>query len=142
MIKFWVIQSIDSFPRWEEILAVALSLANEFSVVFPNGDPDPENPLVNGKPEFESLPDLKVGRWPDMENSSIYFGSLDDAIRKLMMEFNRQNPEQDFSYLWHYTLYRNGIELLNVQDFTVCLMDLDTELTDSLEKLQIDWRDD
>lgn len=141
MIKFSVIQSIDTFPRWEEILAVALGLANEFTVVFPNGDYDPENPLLNGKPEIKSLPDLKVGRWPNMEHSSIYFGSLDDSIRKLMMELNRQNSDKDFSYLWHYSLYRNGIELLNVQDFTVCLLDLDTELTACLEKLQIDWRD-
>lgn len=141
MIKFSVIQNIDSFPRWEEILAVALGLANELSVVFPNGDSDPENPLLNGKSEFESLPDLKMGHWPNMQDSSIYFGSLTDSIRKLMMEFNRQNPDKDFTYLWHYSLYRNGIELLNVQDFTVCLMDLDTELTANLDKLQIEWQD-
>lgn len=142
MIQYSVIHSIDSFPRWEEILAVALGLANEFSVVFPNGDYDPENPLVNGKPEFEALPDLKAERWPNMENSTILFGRLNDSVRKIILAFNNQHPDKDSSYLWHYSLYRNGIELMNVQDFTVCLLDLDTELTDSLDSLQIQWRDD
>ncbi|MBT2571704.1 hypothetical protein [Planococcus sp. ISL-110] len=58
------------------------------------------------------------------------------------MEFNRQHPDKEDSYLWHYSLYRNGIELLNVQDSTLCLLDLDTELTTCLEKLKIEWRDD
>ncbi|MBT2571705.1 hypothetical protein [Planococcus sp. ISL-110] len=72
MIKSAVIQNIDLFPRWQEILAVALGLADEFSVVYPNGEYDTENFLLNGKPEFVSLPNLKVGRWPNMTDSSIF----------------------------------------------------------------------
>lgn len=142
MNDFTVISNIDSFQRWDMLLTVALNLADEFCVVYPNGEYDPENPLVNGKPEFESVPDLKVGRWPNMKDSSAYFGNLDDSIRKLILDFNHQSPDKDTSYLWYYSLYKGGIELLNVQDFTVCLLDLDTELTDCLEELQIDWRDE
>ncbi|EIM05410.1 hypothetical protein A1A1_16323 [Planococcus antarcticus DSM 14505] len=142
MIKFAVIQSIELSLRWDELLNVALGLADEFSVVFPNGEYAPENFLLNGRPEFESVSDLKVSHWLNMEDNSIYFGSLDDSIRKLIMDFNHQAPAKDMSYLWHYSLYRHGIELLNVQDFTVCLLDLDTELTAHLQQLQINWRDE
>lgn len=142
MIQFSVIQSMDLFPRWEEILVIALELADEVSIVFPNGEYDPENPLMNGKPEFESLPGWKMGRWQNMKDSSIYFGSLTDSIRQRMVESNQQNPDKNHSYLWHYSLYKNGTELLNVQDFTVCLLDFDTELTAILDKHQIVWQDD
>lgn len=77
-----------------------------------------------------------------MKNSSAYFGSLDDQIRKLILEINEQSFDKDASYLWQYALYKDGIELLSVQDFTICLLDLDTELTTFLQSLKIDWRDD
>lgn len=139
---FSVISFIGSFPSWDKLLTVALNLADEFCVIFPNGAYNPENPLVNGKPEFTSLANLKVGRWPNMKDSSAYFGSMDDSIRKLFLEFNDQASDNDKDYLWHYSLYRDGIELLNVQDSTVCYIDLDTELTALLLQLKIDWRDD
>ena len=64
--NFAVISSIDSFPRWDKLLTFALNLADEFCVIFPDGKYDPENPLVIGKPEFTALPNLKMGRWPNM----------------------------------------------------------------------------
>lgn len=92
MMDFSVISDITLFPQWEEILATALNLADEFSVVFPDGTYDPENFLLNGKQEISSLPNIKVGRWPNMDHSSVYFGSLDDSIRKLILELNHQSP--------------------------------------------------
>ena len=140
-MNFSVISSITTFPRWNEIVAIALSLVDEFCVVFPDDKYDPENPLLNGKPEFSSLPNLKVGRWPNMDNSSAYFGSMDDSIRQLFLELNHQSPDEHDCSLWQYSLYRRGIELLTIQDFSVCLLEFDTELIARLEQLGIDWRD-
>ena len=70
MMNFSVIVNTTTFPQWEEILATALNLADEFGLVFLAGTYDPENPLLNGKQEISSLPNLKVGRWPNIGHCS------------------------------------------------------------------------
>lgn len=142
MMDFSVIVNITTYRKWEEILAITLNLADEFGVVFPDGPYDPENPLLNGKREISSLPGLKVGRWPNMDHSSFYFGSLDDSIRQLILELGHQSPDQHDRSLWQYSLYRKGNELLTIQDFSICLLELDTELIAALEDAGIEWRDD
>lgn len=70
MINSPPIVNTTAFPQWEEILATALNLADEFGAVILGGPYNPENPFLNGKQEISSLPNLKVGCWPNIGHCS------------------------------------------------------------------------
>lgn len=59
MEKFFVIENISSEPFWNELLEKALELADHFSVVYPVGEYDDENPLMTWQLEVYLLPNLK-----------------------------------------------------------------------------------
>ena len=56
---------IYNFPRkheWKKIFLYILSVCDGFRVKFPDGEYDPENPLMGGKLEFENLKGMKKGK--------------------------------------------------------------------------------
>lgn len=132
-----VIEDIFSFPRWNDVLNYALELADRFGVVFPDGEYNEENPLLAGKPEFERLPDLTIEPWNSMEDARIYKGDLTEQAKLLIKEWMDDSEERWSGTLWNFSLYQNEVELLNVQDFNVCLVELETELRVYLDGLDI-----
>ena len=137
MKNFIVIENIFCFSKWNAVLDYALELADRFGVVFPDGEYDDENPLLAGKPEFGRLPDLTIEPWTSMEGASIYKGELTEQAKILIKEWMDDSPERWSGTLWNFSLFRNETELLNVQDFNVCLVEAETELTVYLEGLDI-----
>lgn len=135
MESFIVIENITSTPEWEQIFKTTIAICEEFSVAYPNGDFDEENPLLTGKLDFERIPDLSVSPWPNMADSSMYRGSLNDFSRNL---FEQYMFNQRYNWLWNFSFYKSGVEILNVQDFTVCLIEPIPELVEMLNKQNID----
>lgn len=140
MEEYKVISNIFSAPVWDSILTTGLDIADEFGIVFPNGEYDEENPLLTGMLEFKNLPSLAANPWPNMEDATIYRGKLTDSSKALILKYMSDSEETSYS-LWNLSLYKNEAELLNVQDFNVCLLDSGTELMNILEQENINWQD-
>ena len=134
MESFIVIENITSTPEWEQIFKTAITYCDSFSIVYPNGDFDTENPFLAGKMDFESIDNITVSSWPGMEDSIIFSSVLDDVSRNLFLQyaFNERFP-----YLWNFSFYRDGIEVLDVQDFYVCLIEPVPQLLELLSKQNI-----
>ena len=132
--NFIVISNIFSTPAWEQIINTVIDISNEFDIVYPNGKYDADNPLLAGKLDFEKVSNISVSLWPNMEDSSVYRGVLDDSSRRLILQYalNEADP------LWNYSLYKDNVQVLNVQDFNVCLIEPDSELITLLNQKNID----
>ena len=65
----FVLYNISSTPEWKHIFTSILNHCGQFEVVYPDGEFDPENPLMGGKLEFEKLEGTFVKPWDGMENS-------------------------------------------------------------------------
>lgn len=125
MEDFIVISNIFSTSEWEQILKTVIDFSNEFDIVYPNGDYNEENPLLSGKLDFEKIPKIRVSSWPNMEDSSVYRGVLDDFTRNLILQYAFN---EKYDSLWNFSLYKGNLNVLNVQDFNVCLIARDPEL--------------
>lgn len=135
MESFILIENITSTPEWEQIFKTTIAICEEFSVVYPNGAFDEENPLLTGKLDCERIPNLSVSPWPNMADSSMYRGSLNDFSKNLFMQYMFN---QRYKWLWNFSFYKSGVEILNVQDFYVCLIEPIPELVEMLNKQNID----
>jgi len=131
--EFVVISNIFSIPEWEQIFKTIIVFSNEFDIVYPNGEYDADNPLLAGKLDFEKIPNISVSPWPNMEDSSIYRGVLDDSARSLILQY----ALKEFDPLWNFSLYKDNVQVLNVQDFNVCLIEPDPELITLLNQKNI-----
>lgn len=137
MRNYMVIENIYSFPTWDKLLHHALELADRFCVIYPDGEYDEENSLLNGKPEFEQLANLKIDSWSGMKDASVYSGELTEQTRILIKKYLDTAPDALTGSLWNCSLVSKGTELLNVQDFNVCLVKAETELKIYLEGTQV-----
>ena len=136
MRGYIVIFNICSTPEWEQILKIVIDFSDEFDIVFPNGEYDEDNPLLAGMLDFEKIPNISVSPWPNMEDSSVYRGELDDFSRDLILQY--MINENKYDTLWNFSLYKGGIDVLNVQDFNVCIIEPDQELITLLNQKNID----
>jgi len=87
MENFIVISNIFSTPEWDQIIKTIIDISSEFEIVYPNGEYDADNPLLAGKLDFEKVSNISVSPWPNMEDSSIYRGVLDDSSRSLILQY-------------------------------------------------------
>lgn len=132
--EFIVISNVFSCSEWEQIIKTVIDISNEFEIVYPNGEYDADNPLLAGKLDFEKVPNISVSPWPNMEDSSVYKGVLDDCASSLILQYalNESDP------IWNFSLYKDNVQVLNVQDFNVCLIKPDPELITLLNQKNID----
>lgn len=131
---FIVISNIFSTPEWEQIFITVIGISNEFDIVYPNGEYDADNPLLAGKLDFEKVPNINISPWPNMEDSSVYRGVLDDSSKSLILQYALNESDS----LWNFSLYKGNVQVLNVQDFNVCLIEPDPELIKLLNQKNID----
>ena len=129
MEKFIVIENIAFEPFWNDLLEKALELADLFSVVYPDGEYDDENPLLSGKLEVYLLPNLQSEPWSSMKHASVYSGELTEQAKAFIRKYMLQTPDKTTDNLWNFSLFKNDVELLNLQDFDVCLIGAKTDLT-------------
>ena len=131
---FIVISNIFSTPEWEQIFITVIGISNEFDIVYPNGEYDADNPLLAGKLVFEKVPNINISPWPNMEDSSVYRGVLDDSSKSLILQYALNESDS----LWNLSLYKGNVQVLNVQDFNVCLIEPEPELIKLLNQKNID----
>lgn len=124
---------------WNAILEVALSLADRFSIVYAEEGFDEENPLDTGKLEFFQLPNLTVEPWQSMAGVNVYTGQLNAASRGLIKKYMYAEAEREGYGLWNFTLFEGEVELLNVQDFNVSIINLDSNLARILKERKINF---
>jgi len=93
---------------WLPILKYGIRTATHFEAHFP----DDESDLAEGKDEFRRLPKVSVTPWSGMEGAIAVSGEMTPEAREL---FTKCAEEQD-PWLWSYTLFRDGKELLSVSD--------------------------
>jgi len=82
MEGYIIISNIFSTPEWEQIFNTVINISNEFDIVYPNGEYDADNPLLAGKLDFEKVTNISVSPWPNMEDSSVYRGVIDDSSKE------------------------------------------------------------
>lgn len=135
MSEYIYINSIDSTPDWEQILKTVIEFSNEFDIVFPNGEYDADNPLLAGVLDFKKIPNICVSPWPNMKDSSVYRGALNDFSRNLILQYTLNNT---FDSLWNFSFYKGDLNVLNVSDFSECFIYPDPELITLLTQKDID----
>lgn len=118
-----VIASIGSSSIWKKIFTLILNECTEYQVVFPIGKIDEENPLIGGKEFFTNLPKVSVVSSNMMADSSMFYGELNDEIRKQFFHFLEPTFIGNKSKLWHFSLLKNEKIYLTCSDFSVCLIE-------------------
>lgn len=135
MENYTVIYNIFSNPSdWNSILEIALDLADKFSIVYSDEEYNEENPLDTGKSDFFQLRNLVVEPWPNMAGINLYAGILDDSSKELIAKYMHSEAERDGYSLWNFSLYKGDVELINVADFNVGVINLDSDLVRSLKE--------
>ena len=133
MENFIVISNIFSTPEWDQIIKTIIDISSKFEIVYPNGEYDADNPLLAGKLDFEKVTNISVSPWPNMEDSSVYRGVIDDSSKSLILQYAFNESDS----LWNFSLYKDNVQVLNVQDFNVCLIEPSQELITLLNKQNI-----
>jgi len=133
VIYIW---NIFSTPEWEQILKITIDFSDEFDIVFPNGEYEADNPLLAGMLDFINIPNISVSPWPNMKDSSVYRGVLDDFSRNLILQY--MFIENKYDTLWNFSLYKGDLEVLNLSDFNSCSIEPVPELITLLTAKNID----
>lgn len=116
-----VISNISLVNKWGSFFVKVLDYCDEFNIVFPNGEPDDENPLLNGRSDFWDLDNVKIEKWLGMEEATSLSGNLTETTRELFIKHIGDLEEGDVG-LWQFTLLANKKEFLTIEDFTVCII--------------------
>lgn len=132
-----VIQDVTSTEKWNKIFHYLLSLCDEFTVTFPKGEYDKENPLMGGKKEFDSLENLKVDKSLDLRDGILLSGKLNADSKKLFEQFMEPSYDGFKPMLWHFSLLKDNNLILEVSDFTVCVLEKTEPLLLFLNKADI-----
>jgi hypothetical protein len=132
-----VIQNIGSTSEWRRIFQFVLSYCDQFSVAFPAGDYDAENPLMGGKKAFELFDDREV-TLSELEESLVLRGKLTKDSAALFEEYMAPSYEGYKPVLWNFVLLKNDEPILEVSDFTVCILSKSVPIEHFLERANID----
>lgn len=93
----------------------------DFEVCFPDdgsGECDSENPLLNGKKEICAINGVKIGQWDGMDGAIRVTGRLTEEVKEI---FYRSLSGRG---IWKYSFFRNGKEIVTVEDFDNVLLNL------------------
>lgn len=137
MKKTIVIQNISSTREWRGIFQFVLSYCSRFSVTFPVGDYDAENPLMGGKKDFELLDGLEV-TFSKREENLVLRGELTKDSAALFEEYMAPSYAGYKPVLWNFVLLKNDKPILAVSDFTVCILSKSTPIEHFLDRANID----
>lgn len=132
-----VIQNIGSTSEWRRIFQFVLSYCDQFSITFPAGDYDAENPLMGGKKEFELLDDFEV-KLSELEGSLVLRGKLTKDSAALFEEYIAPSYDGFKPLLWNFVLLKNDEPILEVSDFTVCILSKSAPIKHFSERANID----
>jgi hypothetical protein len=132
-----VIQNIGSTSEWRRIFQFVLSYCSRFSVSFPVGDYDAENPLMGGKKTFELLDELEV-TLSELEESLVLRGKLTKDSAALFEEYMAPSYVGFKPVLWNFQLLKDNIPILEVSDFTVCILSKSAPIEHFLDRANID----
>ena len=128
MKDYRLISNIYSNKAWYQIFQTCLEHCNKFKIIYPIGEFDPENPLLRGKEEFVKLPNSKILKWDRMEDSISIEGELTADAKKLFLKYTEPSFTKHYSELWWFQLLKNGIEFIEVEDFSVWSINNESEL--------------
>jgi hypothetical protein len=138
MIEPIVIQNIVSTAEWRTIFEYALSYGNQFAVTFPAGEYDVENPLLGGKKKLERLSGLLVTASTEMENGVFLSGELNKDSSALFNEYMTPSYNGFKPVLWNFQLLKDDEPILEVSDFTVCILYNTAPMKQFLQSANID----
>lgn len=117
-----VISNVCSNRYWEKLFKMILEECNAFQVVFPNGEVDPENPLMGGKDFFQTI-STKVTVSNIMDDASEYNGSLNEEIRQKFILYMKSSFIGEKPLLWYFRLLKDEKVYLTCEDFSVCILE-------------------
>lgn len=133
-----VIQNITSTDQWRRIFQYVLSFSDEFTVTFPEGTFDVENPLMGGKNKFELLKNLEVKKSTEMVDGVVLSGKLNKDAATLLEDYMSPSYEGFKPILWNFSLLKDNEILLEVSDFTVGFLSTADPMMHFLENENID----
>ncbi|WP_053366320.1 hypothetical protein [Bacillus sp. FJAT-27245] len=138
MHPYFVISHTSSTDGWEKLFTSILNASDSFTIYYPDGEFDSENPLMGGKVDFEGLKNIVIEPWGGMENSISINGKLNDFSRSIFLKLQEPSFEGSKPMLWYFKLYKNNTLLLTIEDFTVCLLENNQEVNSILKIINLD----
>lgn len=138
MDQYIVIQNISSTDEWRKIFQFVLNYCDHFHVTFPDAEFDAENPLMGGKEEFERLKDLTCKKSTEMDQGIVLSGELNTESAALFEKFMSPAYDGFKPMLWNFQLLKDNETIIEVSDFTVCLLDESAPITHFLERANVD----
>lgn len=72
-------------------------------------------------------------------NASVYSSELTKLAKAFIEKYMLGTPDKTTDMLWNFSLYKNIAEILNVQDFDVCLIAAETDLTACFSNKYANW---
>lgn len=126
--------SITNKGQMKKLYDLLFAQQLDFEVCFPDdgtGEHDNENPLVNGKQEICAMSRVKIGVWDGMDNAIMVRGKLTEEAKTI---FYRSLLGRG---IWKYSFFRNGKEIVTVEDFDDVLLNLDKNEIETLRLLKV-----
>ena len=106
----------------------------DFEACFPDDgtkECDNENPLMNGKQEICAASDVKIGVWDGMDNAIRVTGKLTEEVKTVFYQSLLGRG------IWKYSFFRNGKEIVTVEDFDDVLLNLDKNEIEILRMIKV-----
>ncbi|MCA0983529.1 hypothetical protein LCL89_05610 [Halobacillus yeomjeoni] len=132
-----VCPNINDLANWKNIFEYAVKNSTRFSIVFPEGDPDDENPLLTGKNDFLNLENISISSWYGMDNSVKISGELCNESLNTFYKYITPSFTNEGSSLWHFELWDDSQPILSISDFNVCILNLDNQALNAIKKERI-----
>ncbi|TGB03662.1 hypothetical protein [Halobacillus salinus] len=129
-----VCSDITSLTNWKRVFEYAIDHSTSFSIVFPEGEPDDENPLLTGKSDFLRLEEVTVNTWDGMADSIIVSGRLCNEALNTFRKYMTPSFSNEGALLWHFDLFNEMNPVMSISDFHVCILHLDQQALDVMKQ--------
>ncbi|MED0708895.1 hypothetical protein [Aneurinibacillus aneurinilyticus] len=139
MKQMYVMHCTWKYKNWRDLFSYCLNNANKFRIVFPGSmaQIDPNNPLGEGKKEFLNLKDIEIKNATNTKDSIQVEGVLGKESRDLLLKFQEPSFNGNMSHLWNFSIQKDDVFSLEIQDFSVALLTSSENYIKELEKTGI-----
>jgi len=136
MTKTYVISNTPRYTKWKELFIYFIQNGYSFKATFPGHENDQsEGLLTKGKKSFLSLRDVTYAKRDGIGESVEVRGILNEECKTLLLSLQEPSFEGHMPELWSFEIISPTGTRLKVEDFTVCLLELDDRTSAKLREL-------
>jgi len=136
MTKSYVISNTPRYAKWKGLFTYFIQNGHSCKATFPGDEKDQsEGFLTKGKKSFLSLQDVTVTKSNGIGESIEVRARLNEECKALLLSLQEPSFAGHMPELWSFEISSPTGTRLKVEDFTVCLLELDDLTSATLREL-------